>query len=74
MWKSIFINVCKQGNVRKVYIYLNIFAYMDITTIRISKKLKKELRKLEVHPRETDEQIIIRLIKYFSVGSTLNPS
>ena len=38
---------------------------MDITTLRISKKLKKELRKLEVHPRETNEQIISRLIKNF---------
>ena len=41
---------------------------MDITTIRVSKKLKKELRGLEVHPRETDEQILIRLIKYFKEG------
>ncbi len=41
---------------------------MDITTIRISKKLKKEMRELEVHPRETDEQIITRLIKYFKDG------
>ncbi len=45
---------------------------MDITTIRISKKLKKELRKLEVHPRETDEQIIIRLIKHFNMRNILD--
>ncbi len=45
---------------------------MDITTIRISKKLKKELRELEVHPRETDEQIIARLIKHFNVKSILD--
>jgi len=45
---------------------------MDITTIRISKKVKKELRKLEVHPRETDEQIIIRLIKYFNLKNILD--
>jgi len=45
---------------------------MDITTIRISKKLKKELRKLEVHPRETDEQIIVRLIKYFNLKNILD--
>ena len=32
------------------------------TTIRISKKVKEELRKLELHKRETDEQIIKRLI------------
>ena len=36
---------------------------MNITTIRLSKELKKRLRKLEVHPRETDEQIIERLVK-----------
>ena len=41
---------------------------MDITTIRVSKKLKKELRKLEVHSRETNEQILTRIIKYFNDG------
>ncbi len=45
---------------------------MDITSIRISKKLKKELRELEVHPRETDEQIITRLIKHFNVRNILD--
>jgi hypothetical protein len=33
------------------------------TTLRISKKLKTELRKLAKHERETDEQIIERLIQ-----------
>ena len=37
---------------------------MNITTIRLSKDLKKRLRELEIHPRETDEQIIERLIKF----------
>lgn len=36
---------------------------MDITTIRVSKKTKKMLRELEVHHRETDEEIILRLIQ-----------
>jgi len=41
---------------------------MDSTTIRIHKRLKRELRKLEVHPRETNEQIIRRLIDSFKNG------
>lgn len=36
---------------------------MDITTIRIQKKLLKELRRLELHSRETNEQIIQRLLE-----------
>ena len=36
---------------------------MDITTIRLKKETKKELRKIEIHPRETDEDIVLRLIK-----------
>ena len=35
---------------------------MDITTMRIKKITKKKLRTFEVHPRETDEQIIERLL------------
>ncbi len=38
---------------------------MDITTVRISKKLKARLRKYEVHPRETYEQIIERILSNF---------
>lgn len=38
---------------------------MDITTIRLAKKLKERLRKHEVHPRETDEQIIERILSNF---------
>ncbi len=36
---------------------------MDITTLRIQKEIKKELRKFEIHPRETDEDIIKRLME-----------
>jgi len=36
---------------------------MEITTIRLKKKTKKQLRKLEIYPRETDEDLILRLIK-----------
>jgi len=43
---------------------------MDITTIRISKKLQKELRKLEDHPRETNDQLLSRLIKFFKEGNS----
>jgi len=41
---------------------------MDITTIRITKKLKQQLRTYEVHPRETDEQIIKRILDNFANG------
>ena len=34
----------------------------QITTISFSKEAKIELRKLAVHPRETYEQIFLRLI------------
>lgn len=36
---------------------------MDITTIRLNWETKNKLRKLEIHPRETDEDIILRLIE-----------
>jgi len=35
---------------------------MDISTIRLKKNTKKQLRKFEIHPRETYEDIILRLI------------
>ena len=38
---------------------------MDITTFRISKKSKQRLRKHEIHPRETDEQIFLRILDNF---------
>lgn len=33
-----------------------------VSTIRANRETKKRLRQLEVHPRETEEQIINRLI------------
>jgi len=36
---------------------------MNITTIRIEKEILKALRKHEVHPRETNQQIIERILK-----------
>jgi predicted CopG family antitoxin len=36
---------------------------MQKTTIKISKKIKQELEKMKIHPRETYEDVIIRLIK-----------
>jgi len=36
---------------------------MKKTTIKISEKIKRELDKIKVHPRETYEQVIIRLLK-----------
>lgn len=42
---------------------------MDITTIRLSKRLKERFRKLEAHPRETDEQLLKRLIEFKEGGS-----
>ena len=42
---------------------------MDITTIRIQRDILTEFRKLKIHPRETDEDIIRRVIK-----GELNPS
>lgn len=41
---------------------------MDITTIRLKKEIKKKLRELEVHPRETDEEIIVRLIEEYKLN------
>jgi len=35
---------------------------MDITTIRVKKEIKKRLRKFEIHKRETDEDILLRLM------------
>ena len=41
---------------------------VDTTTIRIHNDLKKELDKLKIYPRETYEDILKRLIKYFREG------
>ena len=49
---------------RNIYILRCIQIYMDITTIRIHKEILKSLRKHELHPRETNEDIIKRLIAW----------
>ena len=41
---------------------------IELTTIRITKKLKQQIRTYEVHPRETDEQIIKRILDNFANG------
>jgi predicted transcriptional regulator len=35
----------------------------EITTIKLDKKTKEKLDKLKMHPRETYEQVILRLIE-----------
>ena len=35
----------------------------EITTIRVRKTTKNKLREFEIHPRETDEDILLKLIK-----------
>ena len=36
---------------------------MNITTIKISQETKQKLDKIKIHPRETYEDIIVRLLK-----------
>jgi predicted CopG family antitoxin len=36
---------------------------MKKTTIKISYKIKQELEKIKIHPRETYEDVITRLVK-----------
>ena len=45
---------------------------MDITTIRLKKETKKKLRKFQIHPREIDEDIILRLIKNMESNNETN--
>lgn len=40
----------------------------QITTIRVSKQTIKQLEELKVHPRETLEQVIIRLITNYIIS------
>lgn len=35
----------------------------DYTTIELTKKTKKKLRKFQEYPKETDEKVLLRLIK-----------
>ena len=37
---------------------------MEITTIRLKWDTKNKLRKFAIHPREVDEDIILRLINH----------
>lgn len=36
---------------------------MNITTIKISQETKRKLDKIKIHPRETYQDIIVRLLK-----------
>lgn len=46
-----------------INVYLSILRYMkEITTIKLSKRTKKELNSFKVHPREPYEDVIKRLI------------
>jgi len=36
---------------------------MNITTIKISQETKRKLDKVKIHPRETYEDIVVRLLK-----------
>ena len=38
---------------------------MEITTIRITRKLVKTLREFEVHPREPTEEIIWKIVEVY---------
>ena len=38
---------------------------MNISTIRVNKETLKKLKELKIHPRETYEQVILRLIEAF---------
>ena len=49
---------------RESFLYRSILWYtMEQSTIKLSKKLKNELRKQMNHPRETYEMVIARLLK-----------
>lgn len=49
-----------------IKVYLDILGYTltDVkTTIKVSKKLVLELAKLKIHPRQSNEEVISRLIE-----------
>ena len=37
----------------------------EITTIKLSKRLVEELSKLKIHPRQSYEEVVEKLLKYF---------
>jgi predicted transcriptional regulator len=47
---------------------------MEQSTIKLSKKLKNDLRKQMNHPGETYETVIARLLKITQEDDVLNPS
>jgi predicted CopG family antitoxin len=40
----------------------------DITTIKISKKIVEELSKIKIHPRQSYEEVIIKLLEKYKNG------
>ena len=46
---------------------------VEITTVKLSKRTKKELDRLKVHPREPYEDVIKRLIAGRGVKPFKNP-
>lgn len=47
---------------------------MEQSTIKISKKIKNDLRKQMNHPKETYEAVIVRLLKITQEDDVLNKS
>jgi len=45
---------------------------MKTTTIRINQKTKSLLDKIKIHPRETYENILLRILKVMKGGKTTN--
>ncbi len=43
---------------------------MNITTIKISKKIVRELSLLKIHPRQAYEEVVVKLIGGYKKGKT----
>lgn len=43
---------------------------MEVTTIKLSKVLKQKLDEIKIHPRETYEEVIWRLLKEIYIIDT----
>ncbi len=61
MFVGLYIRI--RNILRYIYILKYTLIYMDITTIRVSKEVKNLLDVLKVHPRETYNDVLKRLIK-----------
>lgn len=61
--EKLILNKQNSIDIKCIHKYVHISAYMTITTIRISKEALMILRKFEIHPRESNEQLIIRLLQ-----------